>query len=188
MDPAQPLVKKGDLLLAEPFMWDPNFRRAVVLVCGHTEEEGTYGLVVNRPLDIRINEIVEDFPELDAQVYLGGPVENNRLNFLHELGDLIEDADKVAPGIWLGGNFDQLKFLAANGLVKPDNVRFIVGYAGWEPGQLAEEMADRSWIVAPSDPNYFFRKLKMDMWELAMKNKGDTFSIMSEMPDMTSWN
>ncbi len=181
-------VQTGVLLLAEPFMWDPNFRRAVVLVCNHSAEDGTYGMVINRQLDIPIGKLVEGLSCLEAPVYLGGPVENNRLNFFHNLGDLLEDAEPIAKGIWLGGNFEQLKFLATNGLVKPDNIRFVVGYAGWDAGQLSEEMAERSWIVADSDPNYLFGNTKGEMWEHAMQNKGDTFSIIAEMPDMPSWN
>lgn len=182
-------VKSGVLLVAEPFMWDPNFRRSVILVCAHNEEEGTFGFIINRPLKLKINDLVPDFPKFNATVFFGGPVDKElKLNYLHNLGELIEDSLPVMPGIWWGGNYEKLKFLVDKDLVKPENIRFVLGYAGWDPGQVAEEMAESTWIVAEADPNYLFGKPKGDMWEHVLQNKGDSFSIISELPEIIIWN
>ncbi|HWB64373.1 MAG TPA: YqgE/AlgH family protein, partial [Chitinophagales bacterium] len=98
-------LKQGQLLLSEPFMLDENFRRTVVLVCEHTAENGTVGLILNKPVNLRLNEVVEGFPAFDTKVYLGGPVGTDTLQFLHCMGDEIEGGIQLAENLYWGGNF-----------------------------------------------------------------------------------
>ena len=90
---------KGVLLISEPFLSDPNFKRTVVLVTEH-DEAGSVGFILNRPLQYRLNDILEDFPSLDAPVYVGGPVKQDSLHFLHRIRALAEEGDEVAPGVY----------------------------------------------------------------------------------------
>src|SRR5436309_3251192 len=88
-------LKAGQMLLSEPFMFDENFRRTVVLICDHTIESGTVGLILNKPVNLKLNELIEDFPPFSGKVFLGGPVGTDGLQFLHSLGDELEGSVKL---------------------------------------------------------------------------------------------
>ncbi len=180
-------VKKGKVLLAEPFMLDPNFRRAAVLLCEH-DEEGSVGFIMNRPLHVRIDEVMESFPEFNAEVLLGGPVQTDTIHYIHNVGDLLEGSINVFSNIYWGGDFDKLKFLIAQQLILPHNIRFFAGYSGWSEGQLAEEMDYGSWVVADMDANYLFKSPPDNLWMQVMYNKGNAYTVIANMPDMPSWN
>jgi putative transcriptional regulator len=181
-------LKAGKILLAEPFMLDPNFKRAAVLLCDHGED-GSIGFVINRPLNHRINTILEDFPEFEAEVYFGGPVDaETTLHYVHNVGDLLEGSVKIASGVYWGGDFDKLKILIASELIRPHNIRFFLGYAGWGEGQLAEEMSTGSWVIADADANYLFKMDPTQLWQAIMENKGNTYTVIAQMPDSANWN
>jgi putative transcriptional regulator len=184
---AKSLIKSGQILLAEPFMQDPYFRRAVVLLCEH-HEEGSIGFILNKSIDMKVNDLMSDFPAFDAEVFYGGPVQTDTLHYVHNVGDLLDDSIRVAEGVWWGGDFEKLKVLITNGLIEPKNVRFFVGYSGWSGGQLDEEMEYGSWVTAPMDANYLFRSKATQLWSQVMYNKGDLYEIIADMPDVVSWN
>ncbi len=181
-------VQVGDVLVAEPFMMDPNFRRTTVLVVEHNEE-GSLGYVMNRPLPgVRVDGLVKDFPEFDSEVMYGGPVQQDTLHYLHNVGDLLEGSRKVAPGVWWGGDFDKLKVLIEAELIKPESIRFFVGYAGWGPGQLEEELEYGSWVLADMDANYMFRMRPRGLWRRILQDKGGNYSVIAQMPPSAVWN
>lgn len=182
---ANTVIEKGTVLLAEPFSEDPYFKRAVILMCEH-HPQGSLGFILNKPTDLMINDLMEDFPSFDASVSYGGPVQTDRLHFIHSLGDLLSDSQKIADGVFWGGNFNQLLFLIQNDIVTPHNIRFFVGYSGWSAGQLVEEMGTGSWITAQVHPNYVFKTKAEELWKLAMSNKGTTYQILADLPDESS--
>lgn len=168
-------------------MEDPNFKRAAILLCDHGAD-GSVGFIINKPLDIRVDELVEGFPEFDAMVRLGGPVQTDTLHYLHTVGDLLEGSQAISKGVYWGGDFEKLKFLITTELIKPKDIRFFVGYSGWSVGQLNEEMEIGSWFTAEPDANYLFKMRSKRVWRKAMQNKGSTFSVIAEMPEFVSWN
>ncbi|MCL4153824.1 UNVERIFIED_CONTAM: hypothetical protein GTU68_050649, partial [Idotea baltica] len=89
-------------------MHDPYFHRGVVLLCEH-HAEGSLGFIINKPLEMSLNELVEDFPEIESPVYYGGPVGNDTLHYIHNVGELLPDSVEVAPGVYWGGDFHKLK-------------------------------------------------------------------------------
>ncbi len=180
-------IKNGAVLLAEPFMLDPNFRRAAVLLCEHSAE-GSLGFIMNRPTDTRIDQLIEDFPEFDSPVFWGGPVQTDTLHYIHSVGDLLEESLRIADGVYWGGDFEKLKFLIGSGLIEPENIRFFMGYSGWDEGQLLDEMASGSWVVADMHPNYIFKSRPEVLWQQVMYNKGDAYSVIATMPDTANWN
>lgn len=184
---AKSIIKSGQALLAEPFMLDPYFKRAVVLLCEH-HDQGSIGFVLNKTIDMKVNDLMQDFPTFDAEVYYGGPVQTDTLHYVHNMGDLLEESVKVSTGLWWGGNFDKLKFLINADLIKPENVRFFVGYSGWSGGQLEDEMETGSWVAAPMDANYLFKSEPSGLWSQIMYDKGDLFEIISDMPEQMIWN
>ena len=128
------MPRKGDFLLSEPFMKDPSFKRAVILLCEHNQT-GSFGFILNKISDFSVQELILDFPAFDAPVYLGGPVGEDTLHFLHRCGPILENSIKVRENIWWGGNFEQLKEEIRNGNIFPDDIRFFIGYSGWGVGR-----------------------------------------------------
>ncbi len=182
------------LLLAMPHLLDPNFARAVVLMIEHNEE-GSFGLIVNRPSSLEAGALFSSL-ELDWQgdaeevVWSGGPVMPSLIWVLHE--PLIESlpmapfaADgqpdvsslehgstiKIAEDLSLstGSSIDTLRTIVA---APPSRLRFILGYAGWAPGQLAQEMSQGSWLHADLDLQLLFATPPEDMWEQALRSLG----------------
>lgn len=181
-------VSTGNILLAEPFMIDPNFKRSVVLLCDHTKEEGTVGFVLNKNLGLKINELILEFPAFDTEVYYGGPVQTDSIHYIHNVGDILDDSTPVVDGVWWGGDFEKLKFLISADLVQPHNIRFFVGYSGWSPGQLDKEMETGSWVTTEMFANYLFKSKPDSLWQQVMKNKGDRYEVIADMSDGVNWN
>lgn len=180
-------LKNGSILLAEPFMLDPNFKRTAVLLCEHSEE-GSFGFILNKKMELSLNELITDFPEFETSVYFGGPVQTDTIHFIHNVGDLLDESRKVADGVWWGGSFETLKVLIKTELIKPENIRFFVGYSGWSDGQLEEEMEIGSWVTADMHPNYVFKSRPDSLWSQIMSNKGDLFTVIASMPDSVTYN
>lgn len=181
-------ITSGKLLLAEPFMLDPNFKRAVVVLCEHDAKQGSLGFILNKPLNMNIQELIGDFPEIEADVYYGGPVATDTIHYLHTAGDLLDDSVEIHSGVFWGGEFEKLKFLISSELIKAKDVRFFVGYSGWSEAQLVEEMKLGSWVMAEMDRNYVFNPKIDELWKKAMENKGNPFEVIAQMADYPRLN
>src|SRR6185436_10140981 len=90
----------GKVLVAEPFMLDPHFKRKVVLLADHHTEEGTVGFILNKKTAFKLSEVTADFGDFDADVFYGGPVDNNSMYFIHNVGELLEDSIKICSGVY----------------------------------------------------------------------------------------
>lgn len=170
------------LLLAMPQLADPNFSRAVVLMIEHSEN-GSFGLVINHPSPIKATELLESLEmswrgEDSAVVWAGGPVSPSTGWVLHEPFLFEEPIGAVEPGrgtievtstISLSTSPDRLRAIAS---APPRNVRLLLGYSGWGPGQLAQEMARGAWLHTAADPRLVFETPPDRMWEAAMKTLG----------------
>lgn len=181
----QPQV--GRLLISEPFLSDPYFKRTVILVVEHNED-GTIGFILNRAVDIRLNEVVDDFPKFEADVYFGGPVSQNSLFYLHTLGEKLPDSLQVLPGLYWGGDFDHLRFLVDSGQVKAKQIRFFAGYSGWQKDQLSGELREKSWIVTQSTKDVIMTGTDKELWNSILKNMGGKFEIISNFPEDPTQN
>ncbi len=180
-------VKTGNVLLAEPFMLDPNFKRSGGILCEHGDE-GTIGFIMNKPIKMNVDDLIEDFPEFTSEVLFGGPVQTDTIHYVHNVGDLLEDSVRVTQTLYWGGDFEKLKFLISSNLIKPHNIRFFIGYSGWSEGQLYDELNLGSWVVTDMDPNYLFKTDPDAMWQQAMENKGSTFGVIAQIPEIKTWN
>ncbi len=139
-------LEKGKLLLSDPFLVDPYFRKTAILLT-HYGREGAVGFIINKKTNITLREIIHAEMYFDAEVYFGGPVENNNLYYLHTLGDLIPESIKISEGIYWSGNFEELISYTNTHGYNPEKLRFFVGYSGWSAGQLENEIRGNSWIV-----------------------------------------
>jgi putative transcriptional regulator len=174
-------LQKGRLLLSEPYLADPNFERTVILLTEHNDE-GSVGFILNKPSESRISEVMEDLKGLDAQIFIGGPVQQDTLHFIHRYGDL-EDAIELENGLYWGGNFEQLISMVDTGQSSVTEIKFFLGYSGWSPDQLEDELKLNSWIVSDRVSNeLIFETLPDQMWKKAMQELGGRFSVYSNYP------
>lgn len=182
-------IEDGQILISEPFMGDPNFKRTVLQICDH-HDDGTLGFVLNKPTGIFIHEYIPDFKGFDAEVFYGGPVYPNSLQFIHNVGDILEGSKEIGPNIWAFGDFEKLSFLIKTGVIEPHNIRFFLGCAGWSPGQLDDEITRGDWFQSSSDPNYLFNPnlRPEELWKKVLDNKGSVYTVMAQMPDDPHYN
>ncbi len=158
-----------------PDLVDPNFRRSVVLIVHH-DEEGTFGVVLNRPTDILAADLcqtlgVEWAGHPDTIVHWGGPVQPNTGWLVSGQGVLAECAEvtEVALGIHFAGSLDALRRVAEH---PPASLRLFLGYAGWGAGQLEEELAQGAWVVAPHSERAVFEVASDELWNHAWRTLG----------------
>lgn len=177
-----------NLLLAEPFLDDLYFKRSVVLLAQHSMEEGSVGFILNKPTDLNVDEVIPDFPDFDAPIFSGGPVEQDRLNYLHILGDKLEDSIEILPGLFWGGDFDQLAFLVDTKQITSAQIRFFLGYSGWEPLQLEREIREKSWFTTQASLKWVFHDKSRELWRLVLRTMGDSYAIIANFPDDPSLN
>lgn len=174
-------AQKGRLLLSEPYLADPNFERTVILLTEHNEE-GSVGFILNKPSEARLIEVMEDLKGLDSQIFIGGPVQQDTLHFIHKKAEL-EDAIELENGLYWGGNFDQLISMIDTNQFEAGEIKFFLGYSGWSPDQLEEELKLNSWIVSDRvSQELIFETLPDQMWKKAMQELGGRFSVYSNYP------
>lgn len=172
---------KGRLLLSEPFMGDYYFGRSVILLVEHNEE-GSVGVILNKPATARFNEVLQDFPEFDAPIYIGGPVETNSLFFIHQLGEKIEDSVEVQNGVFWGGDIKAVKEMILLKMIKPEDIRFYIGYSGWGKDQLKSELKRNSWLVTPTDKASVFATDPLAMWSNFIDKMGNEYRYWNKFP------
>ena len=120
------IAEKGRVLISEPFLADNYFRRSVVYLTEHSEE-GSLGFVLNKSLDMKVSDVIKDFPEADFPVSVGGPVNTNTVHYLHTLGEQVPQSVHVKDGIFWGGDFEIIKTWIRKGEVEPHEIRFCLG-------------------------------------------------------------
>ena len=179
--------KAGRLLLSYPMMDDPYFKRSVVLLCEHNEE-GSFGFVLNKYLDVELSELVQDLPDSNYKVGLGGPVQTANLYFLHTLGEAITGSIRITNNIFLGGHFESLRLQMLSGNVSSNQVRFFVGYSGWSENQLNEELADNSWIISDAPADILMSTSTDKLWKETLRGMGKDYAFLSNLPEDPSLN
>lgn len=180
--------KKGNLLIAEPsIIGDVSFNRSIVLLADYTNE-GSIGFILNKPLDYTIKDLI---PEVDAnfKVYNGGPVEQDNLYFIHKVPELIPDSIEISLGIYWGGDFNVVADLIANNRIEEKDIRFFLGYSGWDSKQLEEELRVNSWVVTENVyQKDIIEKDYETFWREKMLEFGGEYSIWSNAPENPSYN
>jgi putative transcriptional regulator len=176
---------EGKILIAMPSMGDPRFAHSVVLLCSHSDK-GAMGLIVNKPnSDIRMSDVLDQLDisgsasAQDMIVHFGGPVETGRGFVLHS-ADYASNLHTLAvpEGFGMTATLDILEEIAqGNG---PKHALMMLGYAGWGPGQLENEIAQNAWLTGDSSPNLVFQVPAPQMWTAALESLGiDPLSLSS---------
>ena len=174
--------KSGKILISEPLMNDFHFGRSVVLLIDHEESEGSLGIIINKTLNASVNQIVDEFPDFEAPVYLGGPVADNQLFFIHTLGELIPDSCPILDGLYWGGDKETLKTLISTGIANEDNCRFFLGYSGWDAGQLVGELVRNSWLVGNITLQQYLNVPPERMWQYFVNQQGERYAMWKRFP------
>lgn len=172
-------ITKGNILIAQPALYDFTFNRSVVLITDHNEE-GSVGFILNKPLNnpvsMYVSELLSEFP-----VYEGGPVETQNLYYLHKRPDLISDSEPIYDGLYWSGQYDDVRNAINNNLISEDEIRFYLGYSGWGENQLQSEIEDNAWIVVKDEVD-IFREWDNNLWKLQMKKLGGEHLIWLNTP------
>ena len=180
--------QKGRILIAEPFLPGSYFNRAIVLLVSHSDK-GAVGFILNKKIDYPVNEIIGGFPDFDAEVYIGGPVNTDSIYFIHSVGDQIPGSIHVKDNMYWGGDFEVIKMLIKEGLIKSDQIRFFLGYSGWDNGQLEEEINENSWLVSEIEENNVMMAGSVkSMWVQAVRDIGGRYSLWEHFPENPSLN
>lgn len=179
--------EQGRILIAEPFLPGSYFNRAIILLASYGDT-GTVGFILNKPVDFSMQDLFEDLPDFEAEVCLGGPVNTDSIYFIHSLGDKIPGSVHIKNDMYWGGDFDLLKQLIREGTISVSQIRFFIGYSGWEPGQLEKEIQENSWLVSEMQQNDLMHKSENELWEQAVKIVGGKYSLWVNYPENPSLN
>jgi putative transcriptional regulator len=171
----------GILLIADPFLKDPNFLRTVVFLCEH-KEEGSFGFVLNRQYENTLDELIPELEGHKLPVFYGGPVQVDTIHFLHQYPDEIPGGQEVLKGIYWGGDFDAVINLIKNEDIDAGKIRFYIGYSGWSDGQLIDEMKEKTWLTVKASRKLIFHKNYEEIWKDSLKHLGGDYEIMVNFP------
>lgn len=172
----------GTILVAEPPMADPNFRRSVILLCEHSLE-GSFGLVLNRPSGHFLSEATDESLPFDADLSIGGPVEPRSLHYLHPYGEALFGSLPVLDGVYWGGAFEKVCEGISEGNMLAAEMRFFVGYSGWGAGQLDAEVDEGAWMVHDVDRDLVFAENDDVLWRTILRRLGGEYALLSTFPD-----
>ncbi|MDF9796077.1 putative transcriptional regulator [Catalinimonas alkaloidigena] len=173
---------KGDLLISEPFLPDPNFERSVILLCEHNKD-GSLGFVLNKPIELHLSNVIEEVNGFEKVLHKGGPVQEDTLHFIHRMGEKLQGSQEIANGIYWGGDFEQLLSMINTKQLNPQDFIFFVGYSGWSPKQLEYELEDGSWIVyKQASPDDIFSSSPSGLWRDVLSNMGGKYRMLSNYP------
>ncbi len=178
---------RGKILISEPFMVDYYFKRSVVLLAEHNKD-GTFGVIINKPMDLKFDEAIKDFPSFDAKIYLGGPVKTDSLFFIHTLGDEIADSLKIIEGLYWGGDVDRVKEMIELNKITGDNIRFFIGYSGWVPNQLNMELKRDSWVVSDITADVMMQTDPEKLWKRSLLQLGGKYKQWTNFPSQPADN
>ena len=177
------LPSRGKILISEPFLRDATFGRSVILLV-----EGSMGLVINKQLPLFLNDIIMEFKYLDEiPLYKGGPIATDTLFYLHTLSD-IPGSISISKGLYLNGDFDEIKKYILQGNKISECIRFFLGYSGWDSEQLSNEIRENTWLVSEEEKSYLMKNNIKDMWRTALEKLGSKYETWSRFPQVPTLN
>lgn len=171
----------GILLIADPFLKDPNFLRTVVFLCDH-KDEGSFGFVLNRKFENTLDELIPDVEGFKLPVFYGGPVQMDTIHFLHQYPVDIPGGEEVMKGIYWGGDFVKAVEMIKNGKMDFQKIRFYIGYSGWAKGQLDEELKEKSWLTVKANRKLIFQTSAEEVWKESLRHLGGDYEMMIHFP------
>ncbi|MBI9056518.1 MAG: YqgE/AlgH family protein [Labilibaculum sp.] len=178
---------KGKVLIAEPFLEGRYFKRSLVLLV-EFNKDGAVGFVLNKPINLTVDEVLINIAHFDGDVFIGGPVDTNRVYYIHTIPELIPQSIHIYDNLYWGGDFRVLKELIEQKMVLPDQVRFFAGYSGWTAGQLDDEIKEDSWLVSQLDVKDVMNCNNEKLWERSLRKMGGRYKMWSNFPENPGLN
>jgi len=180
--------QNGSLLVSEPFMLDPNFKRSVVLLT-ECAQSGAVGFVLNQRSNLILSDLVSDLKWANFPIFIGGPVETDSLQFVHRCYDKLKSGLKIKDDLYWGGNFEALKVLIDNNEIQHNEIKFFMGYSGWAAGQLDVEMEENSWMASNAfDLEVVFVEDEENLWREVVIGLGPKYAHIANFPEDHRWN
>ena len=181
-------MNQGKLIVATPsILGDFNFRRSVILLASH-KTSGSIGFILNKKLNYKLNDIVEDI-NIKFPLFYGGPVEQDNLFFLHRLGNVIPDSIKINSSLSWNGDFKFVTKLINENKIKLNDIRFFLGCSSWSNGQLEKELDEKSWEPFEIVSTEKVLKMKIqNMWKKCMISLGGKYRLWSNAPENPNFN
>lgn len=171
----------GILLIADPFLKDPNFMRTVVFLCEH-QDQGSFGFVLNRQYENTLDELIPELDGFKIPVFYGGPVQMDTIHFLHQYPEQIPGSYEIIKGVYWGGEFEKVIDFIKSGDVDPNKIRFYIGYSGWSNGQLEGELKEKSWLTVEATRKIIFHRKADEIWKESLKHLGGNYEMMVNFP------
>lgn len=180
----------GSILIASPLLSDYQFTRTVILMVTNNEE-GSMGIVMNKRFSYRVTlgQLVPGLESIPViPVFKGGPVGRDTIFFLHTIRSL-KDSLEISDGLYLNGDFNELKKYLLEGNPVEGHIRFFSGYAGWENGQLEREIKENSWMIGYSDAQHLLAdRYQRNLWSNSLCDLGQPYKLWSKYPVYPSFN
>ena len=174
----------GRLLISTPYFNDPFFNHSVVLLTDY-EEEHTAGLIINKQLPHNVREIVNEI-KVDDPIFFGGPVLTEAVFLLHNF-DSCPEASRLLPNVYVGYNPVLLAVIEHHAIPNLKH-KFLLGDAGWAPGQLEDELLNNMWVVAPASHSLVFDTPTDEIWHHAVKRLGKPYEHWLKIPKNITFN
>ena len=179
-------LKKGRILISDPFLNDNYFSNAVILIC-ELNKKGAFGLVLNHYIDETLSDFMNDFDNAKSdefKISLGGPVDTDSIYYIHNRPDVIKGSIKIVDNIFLGNgkNFGELSALIEQGKIAKNELKFFLGYSGWTAGQLEEELLKNSWFIGNLSSKTIMNYQQEDIWKKTMEKMSEKHRVISNFP------
>ena len=182
------ILEKGKILIAEPsIIGDISFNRSIILLVEHGNN-GSIGFILNKPMNLNISDLIPEI-ESNLKIYNGGPVQQDNLYFVHKISDLIPESIMISEGLYWSGNFEYVLKLIKKGEINKNDIRFFLGYSGWDSNQLNNELNNNTWILSENSHNKnIITAVDEVFWKNKMLDLGGEYSLWSNAPEHPSHN
>ncbi len=182
------ILEKGKILIAEPsIIGDISFNRSIILLVEHGNN-GSIGFILNKPMNLNISDLIPEI-ESNFKIYNGGPVQQDNLYFIHKISDLIPESIMISEGLYWSGNFEYVLKLIKKGEINKNDIRFFLGYSGWDSNQLNNELNNNTWILTENSHNKnIITAVDEVFWKNKMLDLGGEYSLWSNAPEHPSHN
>ena len=178
--------KQGLVLVSEPFAPDSIFSRSIILLAEHNEE-GTIGFILNKPFNRKISDFSSEFGNFDINISLGGPVGSEHIYYIHTYGKKIPGSIHIKDDLFWGGEFNVIQTMSEAGMLDETKIRFFMGYSGWSPEQLLNEIKKDSWLVSDIDVKTIMQN-DNKIWDKTVSELDKPYNVWQHFPENPNLN
>ena len=173
-------LNENIFLIADPFLKDLNFKRSVVFICEHNDD-GSFGLVQNELTNYFLHQLLDNIINENIPVFKGGPVGLNTIHFLHQF-PTVPNCVQLSNDLYWGGDIKTITSLINSKQIDLQKIKFFIGYSGWSPKQLDEEMSEKTWLLSEVNTDIIFKSNPNEIWKDALKFLGGEFEQLIHYP------